>query len=160
MKTEYMEKIEQLYIELYEMMIQYAGASLKNDSMAEEAVRDSFRIACMKPKEVCNSPNPRGWMLLTLKYVIKNMVRNQASANRLAMRVIAEITCDDDILEEEPNLALLYGNLAQTEEFKLICGIAEGKSILELADERGISVEACKKRVQRARQFLKKKISE
>ena len=160
MKTEYMEKIEQLYIELYEMMIQYAGASLKNDSMAEEAVQDAFRIACMKPKEVCNSPNPRGWMLLTLKYVIKNMVRNQASANWLAMRVIAEITCDDDILEEEPNLALLYGNLAQTEEFKLICGIAEGKSILELADERGISVEACKKRVQRARQFLKKKISE
>jgi DNA-directed RNA polymerase specialized sigma24 family protein len=37
-------------------------------------------------------------------------------------------------------------------------GVAEGKTMLELSRELGIGLEACKKRVQRAREYLKKRI--
>ena len=39
-------------------------------------------------------------------------------------------------------------------------GVADGKTMLELSRELGISLEACKKRVQRAREYLKKELNE
>ena len=57
------------------------------------------------------------------------------------------------------SLDITYGPLAQTEEFQLLKEMAvDRKSHLEMAQKRGISVAACKKRVQRAKEFLKKKI--
>jgi RNA polymerase sigma-70 factor (ECF subfamily) len=61
--------------------------------------------------------------------------------------------------EDSVDLHVLYGNVAHTEEFKLLTEMAiEGKSHLEMAKSRGISVDACKKRVQRAKETLQKKI--
>jgi RNA polymerase sigma-70 factor (ECF subfamily) len=60
---------------------------------------------------------------------------------------------------DEPDLDLLYSNVSSSEEFKLIKAIAlDGKSMMELAEEMHISVSACKKRAQRAREFLRKKL--
>ena len=54
---------------------------------------------------------------------------------------------------------ILYQDIADTEEFKLLFEMAvEGKSHKEMAEARGITVDACKKRVQRAREKLLKKI--
>ena len=53
----------------------------------------------------------------------------------------------------------MYGKVAQLEEFQLLKEMAvDGLSHLEMAQKRGISVDACKKRVQRAKKFLQKKI--
>ena len=61
--------------------------------------------------------------------------------------------------ENTISLEVVYGNIADTEEFKLLKEMAvEGKSHLELATARGISVSACKKRVQRARERLQERI--
>ena len=59
---------------------------------------------------------------------------------------------------DREDLDILYGTLAETEEFRLLQGIADGKTVLELAQERGIGLEACKKRIQRARKYLQKKL--
>ena len=75
------EQIERLYFELFAQMTAYAGSVLKNRALAEEAVQETFRIACMKPESLCASPNPKGWLLLTLKNVLHNTVRSVASAN-------------------------------------------------------------------------------
>lgn len=150
-------EIEKLYIEFYNQLFCYAKSTLRNDALAEEAVQDTFRIACMKPDEVCGSPNPKGWLLKTLRYIVYNMVRCQARANRMMTLSMLEFDEDSDSKSDNMNLDVLYENLAETEEFKIIRGVAEGKSMLELAEERGISISACKKRVQRARQVLQKK---
>ena len=61
--------------------------------------------------------------------------------------------------EDKVNLNILYENIADTEEFKLLSEMAiEGKSHEEMAKARGITVSACKKRVQRAKEKLQKKI--
>lgn len=72
MNAEQNKTIEQLYLELFDQMMVYARSSLQSESQAEEAVQETFRIACMKPDELCASPNPRGWLLNALKCTIQN----------------------------------------------------------------------------------------
>ena len=149
------QQIERLYFDLFAQMTAYANSVLKNRALAEEAVQETFRVACMKPEALCASPNPKGWLLLTLKNVLNNTVRSMASASRLTEKI--KMTYEP-AGSDSTDLRLLYGPLADREEFRLIRSLSEGKTILELARELDISVEACKKRVQRARVYLKKRI--
>ena len=161
MNLEYSERIEQLYLEMYDMLITYARCSFEEESLAEEAVQETFQIACQKPDKLCESLNPRGWLVNTLKFTIRNMKRSRESARHLlSSYLISQKECvafsDDKLC-----LEIMYENVAHTEEFKLIKEMAiDGKSHLEMAEARGITVSACKKRVQRAKETLKQKIKQ
>ena len=74
MDKQHSNYIEALYLEMFELLFSYARSSLENDSLAEEAVQETFRIACLKPSELCASPNPKGWLVNTLKNVIRNTI--------------------------------------------------------------------------------------
>ena len=52
--------IAKLYNEMYDPLLSYALSVLPSPSQAEEAVQDTFQIACQKADEVCSSPNPKG----------------------------------------------------------------------------------------------------
>lgn len=54
------ESIERLYLEMYDMLIAYARSNVTQEGLAEELVQEAFRMACMKPQELCASENPRG----------------------------------------------------------------------------------------------------
>ena len=161
MDERYREQIENLYRKMYCPLFEYARSSLYSDSLAEEAVQDTFRIACQKPEALWNSPNPKGWLVQTLKYVVSNAVRSRAAAARLLKDYfdsrLNEISASDDLAKIE----VLYGDIVESEELKLLKEMAlEGKSYLEMAQARGISEAACRKRMQRAREFLRKKLAE
>lgn len=159
MNAEQNKRIEQLYLELFDHMMAYARSSLRSESLAEEAVQETFRIACMKPEELCASENPRGWLLKTLKFTIQNKKRCSDNTNRLLTDYIASQSREIAVSEDKVRLEVLYGNIADLDEFKLLQEMAvDGKSQLEMAQARGISLNACKKRVQRAKETLRKKI--
>jgi len=152
-------EIEGLYFELFEQMRIYAVSALENEALAEEAVQETFRIACMKPEQLCDSPNPRGWLFNTLKYVIQNTrkIRNRA------INLIAEYTAHREVAPQWSvdaiNPDVLYEDVLNSEEYQLLKAYAlEGQSLLELAQARGITLNACKKRLQRAKEMLKQKI--
>lgn len=150
--------IEKLYMEMFDMLMAYARASLENEALAEEAVQETFRIACIKPDDLMTCPNPKGWIINTLKYTIQNSRRSRDKAMILLTEYMASHN-EEAFSEDRVSLEVTYGNIAQTEEFQLIRELAlEGRSHLEMAQKRGISVAACKKRVQRAKEFLKKRI--
>ena len=153
-------KIERLYFELFEQMRIYANSALENEALAEEAVQETFRIACMKPEQLCDSPNPRGWLFNTLKYVIQNTrrIRNRA------INLLAEYTAHREVSPgwkiDAIDPDILYEDVTKSEEYQLLKAFAlEGRSLLELAQARGITLNACKKRLQRAREMLKQKIN-
>lgn len=151
--------IEALYLEMYEFLMTYTRSSLENEALAEEAVQEAFRIACTKPHELLASPNPKGWMINAVKNAIRNSKRVRANANRLMMAYTSTLGEEGACATDQVSLEVIYGDLAKTEEFKLIKEMAiDGKSHLEMAQSRGISVDACKKRVQRAKKFLRKRI--
>lgn len=155
------KQIEQLYHELYHKLMTYARCSLNNEALAEEAVQETFRIACQKPESLCGSPNPQGWIFLTLKYTIKNIRSNQTAA--IHILECYQVLFGNDALRtvDQISLDVMYQNVADTEELQLLIELAvEGKSHAEMAAKRGISISACKKRVQRAKELLQKKLND
>lgn len=161
MISEYSEKIEQLYLEMYDMLITYARCSVEEESLAEEAVQETFQIACQKPDKLCKSLNPKGWLVNTLKYTIRNMKRSRENARQLLSNYLIEQMECATFSEDKLSLQLMYDDVSCTEEFKLIKEMAiDGRSHLEMANARGITVDAGKKRVQRAKEILQKKMKQ
>ena len=52
--------IEQLYFEMYHKLFLYAQSALRDHSLAEEAVQETFRIACAKADRLAESENRQG----------------------------------------------------------------------------------------------------
>jgi len=155
----YRKKIEALYFEMYDMLMTYARCSFDEESLAEEAVQETFQIACQKPDKLCESLNPKGWLVNTLKYTIRNMKRRREHARQVLSGYLVKQQEDGTYSEDKLCLQLMYEDLAYTEEFKLLKEmVIDGKSHLEMAKARGITVNACKKRVQRAKEILRRKI--
>ena len=161
MNPEYSAQIEKLYLEMYDMLIAYARCSFAEESLAEEAVQETFRIACQKPDQLCESINPKGWLVNTLKFTMRNMKRGRENARQLLSTYLIEQNACVTYSEDELSLQMMYGDISDSEEFKLIKEMAiDGRSHLEMANARGITVSACKKRVQRAKEALQKKIKQ
>ena len=87
---------------------------------------------------------------------MKNMIRSRASLTNM---VISSFDFDENIYVKDSDTSdidLLYSDIVDSSEYKLLKRIALDKyTMLEAAQELGISVEACKKRVQRAKKKLK-----
>ena len=156
MDQEISEQIEKLYLELFPSLYRYAFRCINSESLAEEAVQEAFRIACGKPDDLLRCEKPLGWLMVTVRNVCRNMYRRRDADKKLLMDYIMT---HDAWTEEHRSVELLYTPLAKTKEFRLIRAIAiDGKSVQEIAEEQGISIEACYKRIQRARKILQKKI--
>ena len=107
-----------------------------------------------------NCPNPKGWLYKTMWNMIQNSNRVTARQMKLIADFLSVNGREVAVSMDQPDLKLQFGELAETEEFKLIYDMAVlGKSQREMATERGITVVSCKKRVERAKKFLRRKLS-
>lgn len=159
MNAVHSKQIEDLYREMFDKLKAYARSVLENDALAEEAVQETFRIACQKPEDVCSCPNPQGWIFITLKHTIHNIQSNRATAKRILEMYLLVEAGETAFSDDKLRIEIAYENVADTEEFQLLKEMAiEGKSHEEMAAARGITVSACKKRVQRAKEKLQKKL--
>lgn len=151
--------LEQLYRQHYQRLLLYAKAIVKNEHLAEEAVQDTFHIACSKIADLRRSENAAGWLVQTLKNVLRNMERTHSS---LYAALQNHLPYEEHHLggeRDEENIDLLYGGILTEEEFRLLRYIAVDKySFLEVSEEFGISVEACRKRFQRIKEKMRKNL--
>ena len=155
LNSEQKEYIERLYYEMYAMLCTYSMSALNDCRLAEEAVQDTFRIACMKIDSLRSSSNPKGWLVNTLKYVIKNIRKSQASLNSLMIAMLSEENMVISSYTDEVDFNVTYSQLLGKDEFELLkMTVLDKYTILEIAQHLGISVEACKKRIQRAKKRL------
>lgn len=160
MKPEEKELIDRLYFEMYEPLVGYANSYLSDQHRAEELTQEVFVSVVRKPEALLNSPNPKGWLYKAMW----NMIQNSNRVTTRQMKLIADFLSVNGrevaVSMDQPDLKLQFGELAETEEFKLIYDMAVlGKSQQEMAVERGITVVNCKKRVERAKKFLRRKLS-
>lgn len=159
MDAEQRKRIGELYLEMYDKLMVYARANLGSEALAEEAVQETFQIACQKPEDVCGSPNPQGWLVLALRNVVRNIISRRVTAKKAEETYLKPQMEEHAVCEDRLSLNLLYENVAGTEEFKILSEMAvEGKTHEEMALSRHISINASKKRVQRAKEILQKKI--
>ena len=146
---------------MYDSLHSYAYGILKNTHLSEEVVQETFQIACSKPTALMSSENPKGWLMNTLKNVVRNTLRKRAALEKYIAE--AESANIDLIASPAPgsNVDLMYSDMVTEAEFQLLKWVAiDQYTMLEAAEALGITVEACKKRVQRAGKKLRRKIEE
>ena len=151
------EYIERLYREMYTRLCIYAMSALGSKALAEEVVQDTFRIACIKPDGLMSSKNPRGWLINTLKNVIRNRRRTEARLSNALLAAMSAYEPQASTTMETTEFIVAYSDALGEEDFQLLVNIVVRRyTMLEAAEELGITVEACKKRVQRAKKKLQK----
>ncbi len=161
MNIRHRQKIEQLYMRLYPNLFAYARSILDSNPLAEEAVQDTFQIACQKHWELCNSTNPEGWLFQTLRNVLRNTIRTRQSARRILLTYCALNAETIDVCENQTSLEVMFNDIADTDEFQLLKESAlDGLTHLEMAQKRNITVAACRKRLQRAKEYLQRRLLE
>lgn len=154
----YEEYFDSLYREMYFMMLCYAEKSLDNQhALAEEAVQSAFCVLWINIEVVMKKENPRGWLLDTLKNVIRNIRRSQARYANLFLALSSAMPCREPSALDETRLDTLYGDLQGNPDYELLKEfVLEHKTIKEIAQANRITIAACKKRLQRAKEKLRK----
>lgn len=151
--------LTEYYFEKRKFLLEYAESSLHNYALSEEAVQQTFEIACRKIDDFCSSPNPDGWLTKVLSFVILNTQSRQRSERRIIVHPDA-YRPDLVAAPEEPlSLHITYGSLVDTPQFQLLYEAEVlGRALKEIAKDLHISEDACKKRAERARKFLWQKL--
>lgn len=145
-----------LFRETFKPLYAYAISALRDPLLAEEAVQETFFVACSKINDLLQSPNPRGWLTLTVRNVVRNIkVRERRREKHSSLSAAVEEPVGEEDVALRPEL--LYSSYLSEEEFALLARVGiEGYTIQETSEEFGISAEACKKRIQRAKQRFRK----
>lgn len=148
------DPLHQLYVEHYSYLYRFAR-SFVNPDLAEDLVQETFLIAQKRLDRVTSSENPTGWLINTLKNVIGNTYqKRQFIYTELSPDAIA-----DEAGEYVHSINDMYAGLIDDEALSLLIWIyCEDTSYQEAANRLGISLDSCKKRIQRAKQALKKAI--
>lgn len=148
-----------IYKERRKRLLEYAESVLGNHAMAEDAVQQAFEIGWRKIEDFQNCPKPEGWIFKSVEFVVRNM----KSRLRTERRVIAFM--DDyrpDLVAAPADslpLRVHFGELVDLPQFRIIYEMEiQGRTLAEIAKELGISEAACKKRAERARKDLQKKL--
>lgn len=149
-----------MYIRSYDMMFAYAVTLLGNASTAEEAVQETFRIACMKPEALIQSENPMGWLVNTVKHSVRNIKRTQV--RRRIGAVLSLDKVEEHLAVPEAGYAAAeMSNLMTDEEYRVLnWHVLLNVPIKDIAESMNISEEACKKRIQRTKKRVRKLLSE
>ena len=120
-------------------------------------MQETFVIACQHVDRLKSSPNPQGWLINTLKNTTRKIQETRNIHSRYAVmdNSIWDFVADPSADQENPGL--FYDGMISKEDYYLLSrsGI-DGCSVLELANELGINVATCRKRMQRARERFRK----
>ena len=137
----------------------YAENALGNHAMAEDAVQLAFEIGWRKIEDFQNCPKPEGWIFKSLEFVISNM-KSRLRTERRVIAIVDEYRPDLVAAPADPlPLRVHFGDLVDTPQFQIIYEMEfNGRTLAEIAKDLGISENACKKRAERARKDLQKKL--
>lgn len=150
------ELIRKLFIEEYQSMCRTAYYTLGDYGLAETAVQETFLVALRFRNKLYSSEKPVGWLYNALKFAIKHVRRDRTSF--LTHTLPLDSVPDHDLIANDYYSAMSK-DVKESEDMKLLEEFyIQGYSIREIADRLGISVGACKMRIMRAKEHLRKKL--
>lgn len=125
---------------------------------AHVAAQETFHIACEKIDDLMKQPNRIAW----LKNIAKNVCRNMYRARKKQLSLFVSLDSLEGIHEPGQSddvfdpLDTYKGTISDSEIMLLRKIILEGMSYLDAANELGIGMWACRKRVERALNKIRK----
>ena len=159
MTTEQDQFFTKIYLERRKPLQMYAENALGNHAMAEDAVQQAFEIGWRKIEDFQNSPKPEGWIFRSLEFVISNM-KSRLRTERRVIAIMDDYRPDLVAAPADPlPLRVHFGELLDTPQFRIVYEMEiQGRTLAEIATDLGISETACRKRAERARKDLQKKL--
>lgn len=136
----------ELYINNYNRLMQYAYRYTGDAKAAEDIVQEVFLIALYKKAELHAHPNSKGWLYNATKICIK---RYYAKNNHLKVEFSEEFSCSVELDTDKVNELLPYPLSEENREI-LILYFRENLPYDEIFRRLGISYAACRQRVSRA----------
>lgn len=128
----------------------------KDPDRAHEAVQETFLIAWEKPKEFLGSLSPVGWLVNTMKYVVRNMVREDQRWNARLLKFQEYL--DRDAVHPAPGADLELEGLIPPEELDLLKRLyLDGETYAELSEELGIKKSTLAMRVKKSKEDFREK---
>ena len=157
MNEKQMEFVEDLYRGMYDRLTRYALDALKDPARAEDIVQSTFELVCLNVNTLMNHGSPRGWILVTFRNLLRSSAKERVGDIMLLERLQNKFIIEQNSNRENIDPDILYGNLLTNEDYRLLREFVDSEStIVEFSEKRGLSVEACKKRLQRARSRLRR----
>ena len=157
MNERQMNFVENLYREMYDRLTSYALNALRDPARAEDIVQSTFELVCLNVNTLMNHESPRGWVLVTFRNLLRTSAKERVGDIMLLERLQSRLLIEQDKEWEDLDPDILYGNLLENEDYRLLREFVNSEStIVEFSGKHGISVEACKKRLQRARSRLRR----
>lgn len=151
---EYNELVASLYREHFTYLVESARRLGCSRDYAEDNVQEVFQVAMEKKEELYACENRIGWLVQTLRNRIGTNYRAMLYAQRYIehLKIMYNRNNETQLKPEE-----LYAGLISEEDLSLLVQFCcEGVPAKDLADSLHISLETCKKRIQRAKaRFIK-----
>ena len=148
-----------IYKERRKPLLMYAESALDDHAMAEDAVQQAFEIGWRKIEDFQSCPQPEGWIFRSLKFVVNNM-KSRLRTERRVIAITDEYRPDLVAAPADPlPLRMHFGELVDLPQFRIVYEMEiQDRTLAEIAKDLGISESACKKRAERARKYLQKKL--
>lgn len=147
--------IHNLYAENHQFLFNYAKRVIGNPDLAEEAVQETFAIACNKEDTLKTHPNPRGWLVVALKRTIQDMNKQRSQAAEIFTAYLEQYGCPPPDSQDPGHSHVIYSDLVNQDAFDLMLKVALTKcTSRDIAKDLNISVAAAKKRIYRARKAM------
>ncbi|MBR5094685.1 MAG: sigma-70 family RNA polymerase sigma factor [Oscillospiraceae bacterium] len=148
--------LEDLYREMYPKIVAFARVRLRDEQLAQEVTQDVFVLAQEKLEELRRSPKPQGWLIRAAGYAVQHAQRDRqyiqqrtVPLEESSLSAPPPETEDDDLCRR-----------MSPEEWRLLRAVyCDGYSIKEAARLCGLSLEACRKRLYRCKQRLRRELS-
>ena len=150
------EYLHALCLEHYPALRRYIYHLGFRGEAADDWLQETFLTAIRRIDVLRAHENPGAYLTQILRNVIGHELRRVQYAARIAERLQTEELTGSEGYRDELDPAIQYRGLVSDEELQLLLRYyLEGRSRKELARELGIDIEACGKRIQRAKAHLK-----
>ena len=163
MRPEQDAVLEKLFRSNFRLLVVHAYRFLGNWDDANFAAQEAFHVACEKVEQLAISENQIGWLKNTVRNVCHHMIRER-NRQALLFSSLDELTdaempvTSDDIDAQSMDI---LAELVSKDEIGLLKKIIlDGIPYSEVAQELGCNVWACRKRVQRSIDKIRKKYRE
>ncbi len=146
-----------LYKNNYSDMYYFAKKVLGSDDIAEDVVQETFLVAYRKLDDFLNCPSPKGWLFKALRHIIGDTYRKRAR-----MVEVFSLSSDMELITNDPaNIILELENENNKTDLEMLFLVyCKRYTYQEISDMYGLSINAAKKRVQRAKTKLRKELDQ
>ena len=144
-----------LYKSNYSDMYYFAKKVLGSDDVAEDVVQETFVVAYRKLDDFLNSSSPKGWLYRTLRNIIGDTYRK-----RSRMVELFSLSSEMELItHDSANIILELENEKNKTDLELLFLVYCNRyTYQEISDMYGLSINAAKKRVQRAKAKQRKEL--